>query len=258
LNKYIAAAGLCSRRKADTLTESGGVKVNGLVVRALGYDVKEGDVVEAGGRVIRPEHKRVCIVLNKPKGVITSACDERNRRTVMDLVEDIPERIFPVGRLDSDTSGLLIMTNDGALSQTLMHPKHRIYKTYRVRLRGILSDARIARLKKGVDIGGFVTSPAELSVLRQTEHATVVEIRILEGKNRQVRKMFAAVGIKVTDLERVAVGEIVLGRLKEGHYRKMTPRELAYLGEISRERTDDAAVRATVFATKSIPPAVRR
>ncbi|MDR2356307.1 MAG: rRNA pseudouridine synthase [Clostridiales Family XIII bacterium] len=235
LNRYIASAGLCSRRKADALTENGNVKVNGFVMREQGYDVKEGDVVEVDGRVIRPADKRVCIVLNKPKGCITSVGDAQNRPTVMDLVGDIPERIFPVGRLDCDTAGLLILTNDGALSQMLTHPKHKIRKTYRAKVGGLLSDARIARLRKGVDIGGFVTSPAELRVLRQTERATTVEIRIIEGKNRQVRRMFAAVGCKVIELERVAVGDILLGRLKEGYYRKLTRRELAYLDEISRK-----------------------
>ncbi|MDR2133085.1 MAG: rRNA pseudouridine synthase [Clostridiales Family XIII bacterium] len=234
LNKYIASAGICSRRKADALTADGAVRVNGLLVREMGYEVKEGDVVEVGGRVILPETGRVCIVLNKPRGYITSVRDAQKRPTVMDLVGDIPERIFPVGRLDFDTSGLLILTNDGALSQMLTHPKHRIRKTYRARVAGVLSDERIARLRKGVDIGGFVTSPAELRVLRQAERATWVEIDVFEGKNRQVRRMFAAVGNKVVELERVAVGEILLGRLKEGHYRKMTRAELAYLGEISR------------------------
>ncbi|MDR2088462.1 MAG: rRNA pseudouridine synthase [Clostridiales Family XIII bacterium] len=234
LNKYIASAGICSRRRADALTEDGNVKVNGLVVREMGRDVKEGDVVEVSGRVIRPETERVCIVLNKPKGYITSVRDAQKRPTVMDLVGDIPERVFPVGRLDCDTSGLLILTNDGALSQMLTHPKHRIRKTYRARVGGVLSDGRIARLKKGVDIGGFVTSPAELRVLRQAERTTLVEISIFEGKNHQVRRMFAAVGNKVVELERVAVGEILLGRLRTGHYRKMTRPELAYLGELSR------------------------
>jgi 23S rRNA pseudouridine2605 synthase len=203
-------------------------------MREQGYDVREGDIVEIDGRVIRPSDKRVLIVLNKPKGYITSVGDARNRPTVMDLLGDIPERIFPVGRLDCDTAGLLILTNDGALSQMLTHPKHKIYKTYRVKVSGLLSDTRIARLRRGVDIGDFVTSPAALRVLRQTGHATTVEIRILEGKNRQVRRMFAAVGNKVVELERVAVGDILLGRLKAGCYRKMTHRELAYLDEILR------------------------
>jgi 23S rRNA pseudouridine2605 synthase len=229
LNKYIASAGICSRRKADVLTENGSVKVNGLVVREMGRDVKDGDVVEVGDHVIRPTGKLIYIVLNKPKGFITSVGDSQNRPTVMDLVSDIPERIFPVGRLDVDTSGLLIMTNDGSLSQMLTHPKHKIYKTYRAKIGGVLSDERIARLRKGVDIGGFVTSPAEVRVLRQSERITTVEVRIFEGKNRQVRKMFTAVGNSVVELERVAVGDILLGRLKEGHYRKMTRRELLYL-----------------------------
>jgi 23S rRNA pseudouridine2605 synthase len=235
LNRYIAAAGVCSRRKADALTESGAVRLNGCVVREMGQDVRDGDVVEVNGRVIRPADKRVCIVLNKPKGYITSVGDAQNRPTVMDLVDDIPERVFPVGRLDCDTTGLLIMTNDGALSQMLTHPKHKIEKTYHAKVSGLLSDERIARLRKGVDIGGFVASPAKLRVLRQTERATTVEIRISEGKNRQVRRMFAAVGNKVVELKRVAVGDILLGRLKEGAYRKLNPRELAYLNEIPRE-----------------------
>ncbi|MDR2771041.1 MAG: rRNA pseudouridine synthase [Clostridiales Family XIII bacterium] len=235
LNKYIASAGICSRRKADALTENGNVKVNGLVVREMGYDVKEGDVVELGGRAIKPADKRVCIILNKPKGYITSASDAQNRPTVMDLLGDVSERVFPVGRLDCDTAGLLILTNDGALSQMLTHPKHKIHKTYHAKVSGLLSDERIARLRKGVDLGGFVTAPAKLRVLRQSEHVTTVEIRIFEGKNRQVRRMFAAVGNKVVELERVAVGDILLGRLKEGHYRKMTHRELAYLDALSRK-----------------------
>jgi 23S rRNA pseudouridine2605 synthase len=227
LNKYIASAGVCSRRKADGLIGSGVVKVNGVVTREMGVDVKEGDVVEAEGRVLDAAVKRVYIVLNKPKGFITSVGDDRGRPTVMDLVGDIEERIFPVGRLDSDTSGLLIMTNDGSFSQMLTHPKHGIYKTYRAKVGGVLSEERVARLRKGVDVGGFVTAPAEVRIVKQGERITTVEIRVLEGKNRQIRRMFAAVGNDVVDLERVAVGDILLGRLKEGHYRKMTRRELA-------------------------------
>lgn len=229
LNKYIALAGVCSRRKADELTAEGNVKVNGVPMREFGYDVKDGDVVEVNGRRIAPSRKQVYIVLNKPKGFITSAGDERGRPTVMELVGDVPERVFPVGRLDYNTSGLLIMTNDGLLSQKLSHPKHGVYKTYRARVAGVLSDERAAKLRKGVDIGGFVTSPAKVQVIKQAERGTIVEIQIREGKNRQVRKMFAAVGNKVLDLERTAIGDIYLGRLKEGHYRKMTKQEIEYL-----------------------------
>ena len=155
--------------------------------------------------------------------------DDRERETVADIVADIPERLFPVGRLDYNTTGLLIMTNDGQLTYTLTHPKHEVYKTYVAKVEGVLSGARAAKLRRGVDIGGFVTSPARVKVLKQMPRYAVVEISIREGKNRQVRKMFAAVGNKVRELKRTQIGEIWLGRLKEGHYRKLTREEIEYL-----------------------------
>ena len=160
LNKYIAQAGIASRRKADELIINGNVKINGLPVKELGTDVKEGDVVEVNGRRIEAEGKKVYIALNKPLGYVTTSSDDKDRATVLDLVADIPERIFPVGRLDYNTSGLLILTNDGDFAYRLTHPKHHVYKTYRAVVQGQLSNERIARLRKGVDIGGFVTSPA--------------------------------------------------------------------------------------------------
>ena len=229
LNKYIAAAGLASRRKADELIACGNVKINGLTVKELGTDVGEGDVVEVNGRVIQPETKHVYIMLNKPIGYITSLEDEKDRPTVVELLTDVNERVFPIGRLDYNTSGLLLLTNDGDLAYKLTHPKHHIYKTYRARVQGVLSKERIAKLSKGVDIGGFVTSKANVKLIKQGERSAIVEIQIYEGKNRQVRKMFAAVGNRVQELERVAVGELYLGHLKEGHYRKLTPKEIEYL-----------------------------
>lgn len=229
LNKYIASAGICSRRKADELIENGNVKVNGAVVKTMGWQVEEDDVVEANGRVIEAVNKKIYVVVNKPLGYITSMQDEKDRDTVADLVADIPQRLFPVGRLDYNTTGLLIMTNDGELTQTLTHPRHEVYKTYVAKVAGVISDSRLAKLRKGVDIGGFVTSPAKVRLVRQMPRRAVVEISIREGKNRQVRKMFAAVGNKVQDLHRTAIGEIRLGRLKEGHYRKLTKEEIAYL-----------------------------
>lgn len=229
LNKYIASAGICSRRKADELIENGNVKVNGAVVKTMGWQVEEDDVVEANGRVIETANKKIYVVVNKPLGYITSMQDEKDRDTVADLVADIPQRLFPVGRLDYNTTGLLIMTNDGELTQTLTHPRHEVYKTYVAKVAGVISDSRLAKLRKGVDIGGFVTSPAKVRLVRQMPRHAVVEISIREGKNRQVRKMFAAVGNKVQELHRTAIGEIRLGRLKEGHYRKLTKEEIAYL-----------------------------
>ena len=229
LNKYIASAGICSRRKADELIANGNVKVNGTVVREMGAQVEEGDVVSVNGTEIQADAAKVYVAVNKPLGYITSMNDDRDRPTVADLVADVPERLFPVGRLDYNTTGLLIMTNDGELTHTLTHPKHEVSKTYIATVAGVLSNARLAKLRRGVDIGGFVTSPAQVRVIKQNPRSAVVEISIHEGKNRQVRKMFAAVGNKVQSLERVAIGDIRLGRLLQGHYRKLTRSEVEYL-----------------------------
>lgn len=229
LNKYIAHAGIASRRKADELTINGNVKINGVSVREPGYDVKEGDVVEVNGTRIDHAEKLEYVLLNKPVGYITSVQDDKGRPVVTDLTADVDARLFPVGRLDYNTSGLLLLTNDGDLAYRLSHPKHNVTKTYRARVAGVLSGERLARLRKGVDIGGFVTSPAKVKVLKQAPRSALVEIQIHEGKNRQVRKMFAAVGNKVQELERIAIGELYLGRLKEGHYRKLTRDEIEYL-----------------------------
>lgn len=229
LNKYIAAAGVCSRRKADELIANGNVRINGAVMKEMGYDVADGDTVQVNGRIISAASKKVYVAVNKPLGYITSMDDDRSRATVAELVADIPERLFPVGRLDYNTTGLLIMTNDGDLTYTLTHPKHEVWKTYIATVSGVISDNRIARLRKGVDIGGFVTSPAKVRVIKQMPRHAVVEISIHEGKNRQVRKMFAAVGNKVQELERVSIGDIRLGRLMSGHYRKLTREEIEYL-----------------------------
>lgn len=233
LNKYIAQAGICSRRKADELTEQGKVKINGAVMNHPGYDVKDGDVVVVDGRQIggasmggRTAERKVYYALNKPKGYITSVSDDRDRPIVTELLVDVEERIFPVGRLDYNTSGLLILTNDGDFAYKLSHPKHELPKTYRARVSGVITPEKKRSLEKGVDIGGFVTSPASVHVLKQGNGSAVVEITIHEGKNRQVRKMFAAVGSKVLDLERVAIGDLKLGHLLVGHYRRLTRQEI--------------------------------
>ena len=232
LNKYIASAGICSRRKADELIENGNVKINGAVVKEMGMQVEDGDVVQVNGKTIEIVGKKVYVAVNKPLGYITSMDDDKDRATVAELVADIPERLFPVGRLDYNTTGLLIMTNDGQLTYTLTHPKHEVYKTYIAKVAGVLSDTRLAKLRKGVDIGGFVTSPAKVKVIKQMPRHAIVEISIREGKNRQVRKMFAAVGNKVMELQRTSIGDIKLGRLMEGHYRKLNREEIEYLKKL--------------------------
>lgn len=226
LNKYISNSGYTSRRKADELIFNSNVKVNGATVTEPGFQVMEGDRVEVNGNPILPSEEKIYIALNKPMGYVTTLKDEYDRPTVADLVADFNERLFPVGRLDYNTTGLLIMTNDGDMAYRLTHPKHKVNKTYRVRVAGYIPDSKLAALRRGVDIGGFVTSRAEVKVVRQMKKSTVVEITIHEGKNRQVRKMFRAVGYPVQELERIQIGDVRLGRLSEGHYRKLTQKEI--------------------------------
>ena len=229
LNKYLAQAGVASRRKADELIAAGKVTVDGEVVSAPYYDVIEGQKVVACGNAVETGAKKVYLILNKPKGYITTTSDERDRPTVMELVGDIGERVFPVGRLDGPTTGLLVMTNDGDFAYRLTHPRHELTKTYRAYVAGVVSKEKLAKLCKGVDIGGYVTAPAKAQVVKQNAGSAVVEIEIHEGKNRQVRKMFAAVGLRVIELERIAIGSVRLGRLKPGHIRKMTRAEVEIL-----------------------------
>ena len=229
LNKYISNSGLTSRRKADELIFNGNVRVNGVVIKEPGYQVTDDDKVMVNGRPIIAQREKVYVVINKPLGYVTTMDDEYNRPIVADLVSDFQERLFPVGRLDYNTTGLLIMTNDGNMAYRLTHPKHEVTKTYRARIAGYISDTKLNMLRRGVDIGGFVTSRARVQVVKQMKRSTIVEIEIHEGKNRQVRKMFSKVGHPVQELERVAIGDIKLGRLATGHYRKLTEDEIKYL-----------------------------
>lgn len=231
INKYIAAAGITSRRKADELIEDGKVKVNGAVLVNVGYHVEDGDVVEVDGTVIKPANKLVYYLLNKPTGYVTSTADEEGRPVVTELVPD-EIRVFPVGRLDYNTSGLLILTNDGELSNKLMHPRHEFNKTYLARVKGIVSRAEAARLAKGIDIGGFVTSPAEIELIRHDKNSTIAQITIHEGKNRQVRRMFKAIGHPVEELCRTGLGNLTIGKLAVGQCRKLGPAEIEYLKRV--------------------------
>ncbi len=229
INKYIASAGIASRRKADELIKDGKVKVNGAVLTEPGYDVQEGDQVEVNGNAVESAEKLVYYALNKPLGYITTTDDEQDRPTVLELMTDVTARVFPVGRLDAATTGLLIMTNDGQLSYHIAHPKNRVYKTYRVLIDGIISTEKIWQLRNGVNIGGYTTRPAIVDLKKQTKGTSLLEIQISEGKNRQIRKMIKAVGFTVLELERTAIGKIRLGRLREGSYRKLSREEIDYL-----------------------------
>ncbi len=229
LNKYIAHSGVASRRKADELIQSGKVRINGKTA-TIGNDVKDGDIVEVDGKEIRLEKRMVYYMLNKPAGFITSVSDDQGRQTVLDLMPDIPERIYPVGRLDYNTSGLLIMTNDGELANRLMHPSKKIYKTYVAKVKGLFTMANAAALKKGVDIGDeWRTLPAEVEILKQGNSESTVKIRISEGRNHQVKRMFQTVGHEVIELERTAIGNLQMAHLKPGMIRKLSENEIRYL-----------------------------
>ncbi len=225
LQKYIALCGVASRRAAERLIESGRVTVNGDLVDYMGCEVDENaDEVTVDGKVIRPEKRLYYIALNKPKNYVTTVSDDLGRPTVMELVGDIDARIYPVGRLDFDTSGLLIMTNDGGFANAVTHPSRKVDKVYIARINRQLEKDELMRLKRGVEIDGRVTAPAGAEALRGK--VPEVKITIHEGRNRQVRKMLEAVGVEVLGLKRIAVGGVTLGNLPEGKWRRLSDAEI--------------------------------
>ncbi len=227
LQKFIAECGIASRRSAEKIIESGRVCVNGELVDYMGCEIDpQNDTVTVDGRVIEPESKKYYIVLNKPKNYVTTVSDDLGRPTVMQLVEDIDARIYPVGRLDFDTTGLLIMTNDGDFANRLAHPRNVVNKTYIARVDKELSKEKLEHLEKGVLIDGLKTSPARAENIKNPQKGFEVKITIHEGRNRQVRKMLEAVGVNVLSLKRIAVGGVTLGNLPEGKWRKLSDAEI--------------------------------
>ena len=229
LQKIIAASGVCSRRKAEELITAGKVRVNGELASLGDKADAENDVIEVSGRVITDSTKYY-IMLNKPRGYITSLDDEKDRKTVNELV-DVGTRVHPVGRLDYNSEGLLIMTNDGALTYRLTHPSSEIPKGYIVTVRGKLEDA-ITTLKSSIEIDGRATRPADVNVLREDSEGGLLHITIREGRNRQIRRMCEAANLKVLRLKRVSVGDLVLDKLPAGRWRHLTEREVKYLKSI--------------------------
>lgn len=233
LQKYIAKSGLTSRRKAEDLILQGRVKVNGQVVNEMGITVdSEEDVVMVDDKIINLEDRKIYIMLNKPEGYVTTLSDRHSEKIVLDLIKGVKERIFPVGRLDKDTTGLLLMTNDGDLAYKLTHPSHIVWKEYIALVRGIPSNREIQRLKNGVIIDGRKTSPARVELIKTNNNSAVLKIIIHEGRNRQVRKMCEYVGHPVIKLKRVAIGDIKLGDLQIGSWRYLTDKEVEYLKKI--------------------------
>lgn len=222
LNKYIANSGVCSRRKADELIENREVTVNSEIVQNLGMQIDETkDIVCVYGREIKLELKKIYIMLNKPKGYITTNDEQFSRPSTLDLIHE-GERVFPIGRLDMYTEGLLLLTNDGDFANKLMHPKNKIEKTYVVKVDEKISDEKIQKLINGVDIEDYITKPAKARMISDTE----LEIKISEGKNRQIRRMCEAVDIIVLNLKRTQIGNLKLGNLKVGEYKLLSKEEV--------------------------------
>ncbi len=226
LQKIIAASGYCSRRAAEKLITDGKVRVNGKVVGLGDKANPKEDVIEVSGKVISGA-KKYYVMLNKPRGYITSLDDEKDRKTVDELV-DVGTRVHPVGRLDYNSEGLLLMTNDGSLTYRLTHPSSEIPKGYIVTVRGKLEDA-ITTLKSSIEIEGRATKPADVSVLREDSEGGLLHITIREGRNRQIRRMCEAANLRVVRLKRVSIGELVLDKLPAGRWRFLTDGEIKYL-----------------------------
>lgn len=235
LQKVMSEFGVASRRKAEEMIADGRVKVNGCLVTEPGIKVdKDKDVIEVDGKIIKGSESKVYVLLNKPVGYITSAKDQFGRPTVLDLLKGVCVRVFPIGRLDYDTEGLLLLTNDGDLTYRITHPKHNIDKTYRALIRGEAGQKDIEAFSRGMAIEGYVTSPARLEIIRYSKGNSIVDITIHEGKNRQVRKMCSAIGHEVIRLKRVRIGKLGLGPLKTGEWRYLNDSEIQYLYTITR------------------------
>lgn len=222
LNKYIASSGVCSRRMADRLIDEKKVKVNNETVIEKGTVVDtEKDVVKVNDEVIKLEEEKKYILMNKPVGYVTTAKEQFNRPCVLDIITE-KNRVYPVGRLDMDTSGLLILTNDGDITNKITHPKNHICKTYEVITKSSLSLEDMQKLENGVDIGGYITMPAKLQKIKENKY----KITISEGKNRQVRKMFESVGNKVEKLKRISIGKLTLDGIDVGKYKHISYEEM--------------------------------
>ncbi len=232
INKFLAEQGVASRRGADTIIEEGRVRINGRAAKA-GDDVDLSDVVELDGKILSHKVKYEYYLLNKPKGCVCTVRDENvkeARKTVMDLLPNGVGRVFPVGRLDYDTEGMLLLTNDGDLAYRLTAPQSEIPKTYLVRIGGTISPAELNRLRAGVEIEkGVVTKKCKITVVETDKAYTKLHIVLTEGKNREIRKMFEAVGKEVKFLKRIKIGELTLSGLDRGEVRRLSPEEVFYL-----------------------------
>jgi 23S rRNA pseudouridine2605 synthase len=230
LQKYLAGAGVCSRRAAETLIRAGRVTVDGAVVTELGVKVDSSfNTVCVDGRAVRLKESTTYILLNKPRGVVTTVRDTHGRTTVMDILGDVGSRLYPVGRLDQDSEGLLLLTNDGSLAFRLLHPSHKVAKTYLVTVDGRPSSTALDLLRRGIEIEGKTTLSCEIRVIETTRRSTVLEIVLKEGRKRQIRAMFDTIDHAVKKLIRTRIGPLKLGKLPAGKWRILSDSEVTSL-----------------------------
>ena len=233
LQKYLALSGVASRRTAEKMIQEGHVRVNGVLITEMGVQVDETrDQVTVDGALVHPEEEKHYIAYNKPIGEVTTVSDPEGRATVMDKFRDYPVRLFPVGRLDYDSEGLLLLTNDGEVMNHLLHPSREVDKVYWVKASNQVTDEEISRLRRGVLVDGSLTSPAHVRLIRREAFDTVLLVTIHEGRNRQVRKMISAIGHQVVHLRRVGFGPVSLGDLPLGYWRPLTEAEIKKIREI--------------------------
>lgn len=233
INKYLASSGLASRRKCEEFVVNGRVTVNGKVVSNLAFDVSENDKVKVDGTLVSPPNKFTYLIMHKPKGYLTTVSDDRDRKTVMELLPDEFKMLMPVGRLDYNSEGLLIFTNDGQVAQNIMRPAKEVVKTYSVKVEGEVSRLDADEMEKGVEtLDGTKFKPCKILIQEVKERKTKLEVQITEGKNREIRKIFDKFGYNVIFLKRVAIGKIKLGGLTRGTCRLLRPSEIEYLKSI--------------------------
>ncbi|HZK33540.1 MAG TPA: pseudouridine synthase [Tissierellaceae bacterium] len=233
LQKYMAVCGVASRRKSEEIIKEGRVKVNNKVVIEMGTKVDpKKDIVKVDDEVIREEKNMVYIMLNKPIGYVTTLKDEKGRKTVVDLIEDVEERIFPVGRLDADTTGLLLLTNDGDLTYKLTHPSNEVVKRYIAIVEGVPNRMELERFRNGIMLEGRRTAKASIKIAKNYEDESILDISIHEGRNRQIKKMCELINHPVKKLKRVALGELELGGLNVGNWRYLNKEEINYLSKL--------------------------
>ncbi len=234
LQKFLADCGVASRRKAEEMIESGAVRVNGQTV-PLGTKINpDADKVTVHGKRVVQKKGNTYVMLHKPRGFVTTMNDEMGRKCVAELVENVEARVYPIGRLDRDSEGLLLMTDDGAFAQMLMHPSRHIGKTYRVTVRPSINEDQITALSTGMMIEGYRTAPADVRIVTREPERVVLEIVLYEGRNRQIRKMCEALGLEVARLKRTAIGNVKLGMLKPGDWRMLSEKEVASLNALAK------------------------